>query len=159
MQFSSRTLSDEAAGGSSTVKDGAAASVEEARRRFLPPMRPEASTPEGVYAASDIAGEEELEAMGRHIDRAAGKCQVAFVSSYFLRGKGRLYATRDRKRIRCYLRVGVSVFAGSVLLVLSATRHTARRASEDRFCLRGCLAGLQNRDEVSKRLAGVLSPH
>ncbi|CAM9902299.1 unnamed protein product [Ectocarpus sp. 12 AP-2014] len=58
-------------GGASTATDGALAAVEEARRRFLPKMRKEASTPEGVYSAGDIAGAQELESMEREIDRAA----------------------------------------------------------------------------------------
>lgn len=57
--------------------DAAEAAVEEARRRFLPPIRAEASTPEEVYAASDIAGEQELAAMGRHMDKAAAELEVS----------------------------------------------------------------------------------
>ncbi|CAM9644709.1 unnamed protein product, partial [Sphacelaria rigidula] len=51
--------------------DGAAGALMEARRRFLPPMRLDASTPEGVYSAEDITGRQEMEAMGRQIDREA----------------------------------------------------------------------------------------
>lgn len=39
-------------------------------------MRLEATTPEGVYAARDIAGEQELQAMGRQVDRAAEELEV-----------------------------------------------------------------------------------
>eukprot|EP00903_Cladosiphon_okamuranus_P014079 g13086.t1 len=56
---------------SATTTDGASAAVEEARRRFLPTMRKEASTPEGVYSAQDIAAQQELESMERQIDREA----------------------------------------------------------------------------------------
>lgn len=62
--------------GAAGTTDGAAGAVEEARRRFLPVMRPDASTPEGVYAARDIAGEQELQAMGRHVDRSAEEYEV-----------------------------------------------------------------------------------
>ena len=40
-------------------------------------MRREASTPEGVYSAQDIAGQQELEAMERHIDREAKAFEVS----------------------------------------------------------------------------------
>lgn len=56
--------------------DGASAAVEEARRCFLPKMRREASTPEGVYAAEDVAGPQELESMERQIDREAEEFEV-----------------------------------------------------------------------------------
>lgn len=39
-------------------------------------MRKEASTPEGVYSAGDIAGAQELESMEREIDRAAEQIEV-----------------------------------------------------------------------------------
>lgn len=59
-----------------TVKDGAAGAVEEARRRFLPPMKPDASTPEEVYSAKDIAVEQALQSMGRQIDALAQELEV-----------------------------------------------------------------------------------
>lgn len=62
--------------GSGAVTDGAAGAVEKARRRFLPFMRPDASTPEGVYSAGDIASDQELQALERQVDRAAEGCEV-----------------------------------------------------------------------------------
>ncbi|CAM9651187.1 unnamed protein product, partial [Hapterophycus canaliculatus] len=70
--------------------DGAQAAVEEARRLFLPKMRPEASRPEGVYSADDIAGQQELEAMARQVDRAAEECE----------GGARQWATEFSERTR-----------------------------------------------------------
>ncbi|CAM9829313.1 unnamed protein product [Scytosiphon promiscuus] len=63
--------SDEDSSANPATTDGAQAAVEEARRLFLPKMRAEASTPDGVYSADDIAGPQELEAMERQIDRTA----------------------------------------------------------------------------------------
>eukprot|EP00904_Undaria_pinnatifida_P014229 jgi/Undpi1/9937/HiC_scaffold_28.g12391.m1 len=65
----------DATAGGAGGSDGAATAVDIARRRFLPPMRPDASTPEGVYCASDIAGEQELQLMGRQVDRWAEACE------------------------------------------------------------------------------------
>lgn len=72
-------LSDETTGAGNGITDGAAASVEEARRRFLPPLKPDASTPEGVYSVNDIAGAQELQALGRQIDSLAEECEVRMV--------------------------------------------------------------------------------
>lgn len=67
-----QALNDEGAEGESAgPTDGAAGALMEARKRFLPPMRLDASTPEGVYSAGAIAGGQEMETMGRQIDRAA----------------------------------------------------------------------------------------
>lgn len=74
--FFCKILSDETTGAGNATTDGAAASVEEARRRFLPPMKPDAPTPEGVYSANDIAGAQELQALGRQIDSLAKECEV-----------------------------------------------------------------------------------
>ena len=68
--------SDGGGASNGTTTDGASAAVEEARRRFLPRMRKEASTPEGVYSAQDVAGQQELESMERQIDREAEEFEV-----------------------------------------------------------------------------------
>lgn len=68
--------SDGGGASNAATTDGASAAVEEARRRFLPKMRREASTPEGVYAARDIAAQQELESMERQIDREAEDFEV-----------------------------------------------------------------------------------
>eukprot|EP00752_Nemacystus_decipiens_P004309 g3938.t1 len=72
--------------------DGASAAVEEARRRFLPTMRKEASTPEGVYSAQDIAGQQELESMERQVDRDAAEFEGG------LRQWAKEYSERPRDR-------------------------------------------------------------
>lgn len=71
--LSDKTTTTEAGNG---ITDGAATSVEEARRRFLPPVKLDAPTPEGVYSVKDIAGAQELHALGRQIDSSAKECEV-----------------------------------------------------------------------------------
>ena len=58
-------------------------------------MRPDASTPEGVYCASDIAGEQELQLMGRQVDRWAEACEVREVGGV-AEGGGR----RSRREVK-----------------------------------------------------------
>ncbi|CAM9492456.1 unnamed protein product, partial [Discosporangium mesarthrocarpum] len=61
--------------GAGRKADGAEDAVNEARRRFLPPFREDATTPQGVYLAEDIARGQELASMGREVDAEAAELE------------------------------------------------------------------------------------